>query len=64
MSVELVLGSDGDMIPLDSVEQVIARDGSGNITSITVRWKGKTYVRTISRTDGHISATSAWVLQS
>lgn len=60
----MVVGSDDRLIPIDSLEKVITRDGDGNILSVAVTWLGASYVQTYTRDDGKVTAVSGWELQS
>lgn len=59
-----VVASDGKVIHPDSLDKSYTRDGSGNITAITVtHWTGTQYKKTFTLTAGLISAESKWVMQ-
>jgi hypothetical protein len=57
------VASDGTTIPVDSLAQVLGYDGSGNLTSVTVVYRGDTYVKTLTYTSGNLTGVSVWVKQ-
>lgn len=58
-----VLASDGLLVPVDSLAQVLGYDASGNLTTITVSYGGNTYVQTMTWTSGNMTGVSQWVKQ-
>lgn len=65
MGLPLVLASDGQLIPVSSLEMTdITRNVAGFITSMTLEWKSKTYTREITRDGSNlITNPGQWVLQ-
>jgi len=59
---ETIVGSDGTLIPLDSLTQVFAYTGT-DISTITVAYAGKTFVQTFSYTGGMVTTITGWVKQ-
>lgn len=61
-SVNGVVGSDGMVIPIDSLTQTLGYT-SGDLTSISVTYGGNTYVQTLTYSSGVLSTISGWVKQ-
>lgn len=60
----MVLGSDDQLLPIDSLEQTIGRNANGEVVTITVERNGGTYVQTLTRDgSGNVTAISGWVKQ-
>lgn len=58
-----VRASDGAILQLDELAQVLAYDGSNNLTSITVTAGGTTYIQTLTYTGSNLTGISVWVKQ-
>lgn len=58
----VVAGSDGLSIPIDSLAQTLGYTGS-NLTTITVSYRGNTYVQTLTYSGSTVTAISQWVKQ-
>lgn len=58
-----VRASDGAILQLDELAQVLAYDGSNNLTSITVTTGGATYIQTLTYTGSNLTGISVWVKQ-
>lgn len=57
-----VTASDGAALPLDSLTQTLAYDGSGRLSTITVTQDGAQYRQTLSYDGaGKLASVSAWV---
>lgn len=59
---EIVVGSDGNELPIDSLAITYGYTGS-LLTTETVVYGGKTYVQTHTYTGSNLTASSAWVAQ-
>lgn len=57
-----VKASDGVILPLSSLAQVMGYAGS-NLTTITVTYKGNTYVQTFTYTSTNLTGQSLFVKQ-
>lgn len=55
--------SDGVTLPVDSLAQTLAYDGSGNLSTITVSYGGNTYIQTLTYTGSNLTGISQWVKQ-
>lgn len=62
-SAGVVTGSDGVVLPIDDLAHAFGRDGSGNLTSDTVVFNGKTYVQTYTYGSGFLTGVSKYVVQ-
>ena len=58
------VASDGVILPMASLSQVLAYDGSNNLQTITVTYLGHTYVQTFTMTGSNVTGISAWVKTS
>ena len=61
--LNLVIASDGILLPIDSLAQTLGYDGSNNLTTITVTYNGITYVQTMTYVGSNVTAISQWVKQ-
>ncbi|MFN3858101.1 MAG: hypothetical protein ACK4RV_10145 [Caulobacter sp.] len=59
----MVLDDQGVAFDPDSLPQVLAYDGSGNLTSITVTEGPTVRVQTLTYTNGKVTGISQWVVQ-
>jgi hypothetical protein len=59
---DIVIGSDGNAIPITSVAHTYGYSGS-NIVTDTVVYQGKTYVQTFTYTGGNLTGVSLYVKQ-
>lgn len=57
-----VQASDGAMLPLDSIAQVLAYSGLF-VATITVVYAGVTYVQTFTNNGTNITNISGWIAQ-
>lgn len=57
------VASDGVVIPMAAVAQAFAYNGSNQITTITVSYKGNVYVQTYTYTGGNLTGISLFVKQ-
>ena len=62
-ALSAVTATDGVQVPIDSLPQSLAYDGSGNLTTTTVTYLGNTYVQTLTYTAGKVTGISQWVKQ-
>ena len=62
-AVSAVIASDGAMVPVESLAQTLAYDGSGNLSTVTVAWQGNTYVQTLTYTSSKLTGVTVWVKQ-
>lgn len=59
---DTVLASNGANLPLDSLAQVFAYDGT-NLSTITVQYGVTIYVQTFTYSDDNLIEISGWVAQ-
>ena len=57
-----VIGSDGVVLPIDSLQQTLGYT-SGQLTTIQVGYNGGTYIQTLTYTAGQLTGVSQWVKQ-
>lgn len=55
-------GDDGEEIPVNNLEKTYGYTG-GVLTTITITWKGGTYVKTLTYTGGNLTGESIWEKQ-
>lgn len=63
---DVAVASDGTVLPLPALQQVLGYDGSGNLTSVTVTYpvgSANTYKQTLSYTSGNLTNVSVYVKQ-
>lgn len=56
------VSTNGEIFPQDC-PKTFAYDGSGNLTSVTALYDGKTYIQTLTYTAGKLTADSGFVKQ-
>jgi hypothetical protein len=64
---ETITASNGVMLPLDSLPVSITYIGSGAAAvpeTLTVEYRGVTYVQTLTYDSGNLIAASNWIAQS
>ena len=61
-SLSTVLASDGNIVPVDSLAQILGYV-NGLLSTITVVFGAHTYVQTYTYTAGVVTGISAWVKQ-
>lgn len=59
---ETVTADDGTMLPLASLDTVVAYSG-GNPTTFTVVYRGNTYVQTLTYSGTNVIDISGWIKQ-
>lgn len=57
------IGSDGVVLPLGDLAQVLGYDGSNNLITITVAYLGNTYVQTFTYTGSNLTGISKFAKQ-
>ena len=63
-SIQTYVANDGMLITPESYEQVLAYDVEGNLkTTTVVAHNGKTYVQTLTWTNGKLTKISKWIRQ-
>lgn len=62
-SVSGYVASDGVIVYPDNLAQVLAYDGSGNLSTVTVVAPSGTYRQTLTYTAGKVTNISTWVKQ-
>ena len=62
MSLFTVQGSNGTLLPMDSLAQVFAYNGDF-LETITVVYEGTSYIQTFTNDGTNITAISKWVAQ-
>ncbi len=63
LTSRVVVASDGQLVPVDDLAQVIVRNGDGSVNYIQVVHVGNTYRQTLTYTTGAVTGISAWVKQ-
>jgi hypothetical protein len=61
--IEVVTASDGTVLPIGDLAQVLGYDGSNNLTTVTVVFNTKTYIQTLTYTSGNLTGVSKFVVQ-
>lgn len=63
-SIQTYVANDGMPITPESYEQVLAYDVEGNLkTTTVVAHNGKTYIQTLTWTNGKLTKISKWIRQ-
>jgi hypothetical protein len=57
------IGSDGVIIPVDSLAASYTYNTDGTLATSTVVFNGNTYIQSYSYVSGRVSAVSQWVKQ-
>jgi len=60
---EYVTGSDGVQLDIASLPAEYGYDGSGNLTTITVIYRGNTYIQTFTYSGSNLVGSSNWIKQ-
>lgn len=60
---DIVTASDGTQLDLGNLEQAFGYDGSGNCTTITIHYQGKTFVQTLTWTAGNMTDITGFIKQ-